>query len=350
MRRVKQLGPGLLCAACMLLLILDAKTATNASRSAVELCLYTVVPNLFPFIMISIMLTGTITGFRFRVLQPISKLLGIPQGAQSILLMGFLGGYPVGAQSISDSYHAGRLDHSAAVRMLGFCNNAGPAFIFGMISGLFSDPRIPWVIWSIHVFSGCLVGILIPKTRSVSFINKTQTPINASTVLEKSLKTTGVICGWVIIFRIIIDFAHKWVFATLPPNAALMLEGVLELANGCTAASQIEPEGLRFVYICAILGFGGLCVLSQTKSMTKGLGLGLYFPGKVLHCVFSITLSIWIQPLIFPKCEQFPLNNIAVYFLLLILLITCIWVLKKKTVAFFANNQYNRKKYSIKGV
>lgn len=153
---------GIAAATGIALLILDSKTALAGAQSGVELCIRTVIPSLFPFFLFSILLTTSLIGRRIPILRPVCRLCRIPGGAESILIAGFLGGYPVGAQCVSQAYRAGQLSHRDARRMLGFCNNCGPAFLFGMAAALFREWWAPWSLWGIHIFSALCVGVLIP--------------------------------------------------------------------------------------------------------------------------------------------------------------------------------------------
>ena len=129
----------------MLVLIFDSSLALEGAQMGIELCIRTVIPSLFPFIMLSMLLTREVAG-RSRWLLPISELLGIPQSAQSLLIPAFLGGYPVGAKCIHDLYRNGQLHKQQAEGLLSFCSNAGPAFLFGMLSGFFPDRKTLWLL------------------------------------------------------------------------------------------------------------------------------------------------------------------------------------------------------------
>ena len=52
----------LLPAISMLILILDPNTAVRSASDAIQLCLKTVVPSLFPFFVLSSMLTSALVG------------------------------------------------------------------------------------------------------------------------------------------------------------------------------------------------------------------------------------------------------------------------------------------------
>lgn len=318
----------------MLVLILDAKTALTGAKDGIELCLYTVIPSLFPFFILSILINRSLTGRTFRLLRPIGKLCGIPKGAETILLLGLLGGYPVGAQSISEAYYAKSLNRNDARRMLGFCNNAGPAFLFGMVGSLFDKPLIPWLLWGIHIISAILVGCILPGKSSCDCLSTQKSPITISQALENSVKTMALVCGWVIVFRVMLAFLQRWFLWLFPIDVKIFLTGILELSNGCFALHALTSQGTRFVVSAGILAFGGICVAMQTMSVTGELGTGMYFPGKLLQCCISIMLAVITQQLIFNATPQW--KKYALVIIPMVLTASGLFVYayrKKKTVA-----------------
>ena len=129
---MKTVGKVLFPALGMLVMILDAKTALTSAEAAVRLCMRVVVPALFPYLVLSSYLNGALRGARLPFGDWIARFTGIPVGSEGILLTGILGGYPSGAKAVADGVRSGVLTPREGERMLSFCNNAGPAFLFGM--------------------------------------------------------------------------------------------------------------------------------------------------------------------------------------------------------------------------
>ena len=77
----------MICTLGMAVLILDSKTALTSARDGIQLCLQTVIPSLFPLVVLSGILNGAILGAETKALSPIAKLLRIPQRAVSILMV-----------------------------------------------------------------------------------------------------------------------------------------------------------------------------------------------------------------------------------------------------------------------
>lgn len=283
----------------MLVLIFDGKTALSGASDGVNLCLTTLIPSLFPFFLLSTMLTGALSGQTIRLLRPIAAACKIPKGAESLLAIGVLGGYPVGAQNVALLHHTGQLSKEQAARMITFCNNAGPAFIFGVLGSMFSDSKIPWLLWLIHIASALLVGMLLPGSRAEDSVQALSRPITMTDALTQAVKVMALVCGWVVLMRLILAFLERWFLCLVPPVVRVVVAGFLELSNGCVRLARIENEGLRFILASAMLAAGGVCVTLQTASVAQEIPLLLYFPGKLLQCGISILLSCAFQ-FVFP--------------------------------------------------
>lgn len=287
----------LAAAAGMLVLIFDSRAALNGAREGIDLCIRTLIPSLFPFFVLSALVTGNLMGQPIRSLRPICSLCGMPEGTESILAVGLLGGYPVGAQNISAAYRSGALPKADAERMLAFCSNAGPAFIFGILGQMFSKPAIPWILWGVHIFSALIVGMVLRNSSK----NAEPLPCRSTSVseaLESALKVMALVCGWVVLFRMILMFMDRWFLWMLPEIVRILAAGLLELSNGCIQLGNIASEGVRFLLAGIFLSAGGVCVMMQTRSVTKGLSLKPYFCGKGIQTVISFQLCILLQPVV----------------------------------------------------
>ena len=286
---------------CMITLIFDSKTAISGAKDGLLLCLQTVIPCLLPFFILSSLLTSSLSGMAIKILQPIRKLCKIPDGAESILLIGLIGGYPIGAQSIAQAWKADSLTKQDAHRLLGFCSNAGPSFIFGILGSVFSKGIAVWLLWAIHIFSAVCVGCVLPAVNKRSQCRMAPQRIDLVMAVNRSILSLGNVCGWIILMRVIISFFNRWFFWLVPDVLRAYLIGILELTNGCHVLTGIKSEATRFIISSGILGFGGICVGLQTISATHGLGTGMYFPGKLLQGTFSLLLSTILAALLYDQ-------------------------------------------------
>jgi hypothetical protein len=323
-------------------LILDSSTALAAAADGVELCLRTVIPTLFPFFFLSIILTNIIGGRNISLLRPLGKFCNLPLGAESLFLIGLLGGYPTGAQAVTECYQRGQLSKVCAKRLLGFCNNAGPAFIFRIMGSLFDSQLIPWQLWAIHILSAAITGSLIPENHKSNFTNIENNQICIQSAFKKALLAIASVCGWIILFRVLIAFLQRWLLWFLPKTMSIAIIGLLELANGSFELQKIDNESLRFILSSVFLSFGGLCVGMQTISVTADIGACWYFPGKIIQCVLSFTMATIVS---FFLLDPLPYHQPMLLFGILV----TIWMVfsfrqNKITVAFFRKWVYNTQK------
>ena len=230
-----------LCA--MAALIFSANEAAAACLNALELCGRMIIPALFPFFVLSILLNRLgLPGILGKVFAPFaSRLYGISGAGASALLIGLTGGYPLGAAYIADMERQGSITASEGERLLGFCNNSGPAFIIGAVgSGVFGSVKIGLLLYAVHIFSALAAGLFF---RNRSFCGETQPvlleSIDTGSVLAEAVKQAVAsilnVCGFVLCFSVMVGLLDakgavlprlrfsvitSWLGAALFPRAA----------------------------------------------------------------------------------------------------------------------------------
>ena len=131
----------------MVLLILDSRNTVRFAAKGIDLCIRTVIPSLFPFFVLSIYLTGNLGG----------------SGILPVLISGFLGGYPTGAQAAAQLWRTGRITRTQGNKLLLFCSQAGPSFLFGMVAAQFPERSYLWKLWAVQILSALCVFLFIPR-------------------------------------------------------------------------------------------------------------------------------------------------------------------------------------------
>ena len=333
------------CCLGLTILILDNQTARTGIQEGIDLCLHAVIPSLFPFLIISSLLSSLNNNSKSRILNPIGALCGIPAGSESILLLGLLSGYPIGAQMISQAYAKGALKKDDALRMLGFCSNAGPAFIFGICSSIFQTKTV-FILWIIHIASVLITARVLPgKHRGNAELRNVSTT-SLSDAIKKATISMAIICAWISFFRILLVYIQKWFLNLVKPSLFCFISGFLELTNGIIMLNGDYLEGQKFIYVSSFLAFGGLCVLAQTLSVTRSLGMGYYFPGKLIQSSTSFIIAYCVQFFIYAPHDTWQINSIYLLIPLSIVIVTYIFLRYKKTVAFSGIMMYNKAKFS----
>lgn len=311
----KKLTSGLGAAALALsaaALLLYPSVTSLAAANGLSICAKSILPSLLPFFVITNLWTSmgyadALSQFAMPVMEPVFHL---PGAAASALILGCIGGYPVGAQIAVQLYESRVVDRKEAEHMLLFCNNAGPAFIFGVAgAGIFQSIRIGAVLYLIHIGSAVLLGILFrPKYRPLkagpeACKTEKQTFASAFTASVRQAGATVIqVCIFVLFFSILTGFLSHFAPKGLQssPWFSLLL-GSLELAGGANLlASAACPAAWKLCAASFLLGWAGLCVHSQTLSILEGTGLSAasYLLGKLLQGILSAVAALLLAPLL----------------------------------------------------
>ncbi|MBE6956536.1 MAG: sporulation protein [Ruminococcaceae bacterium] len=306
----------LLCAAAVL--IACPQQSMQAAQQGISLCAETIVPSLFPFFVLSGMvvelgLARHLGRLVERVMWPLFRVNG---AGATALVLGLVGGYPVGARTAIELYQKGCCSQTETERLLAFCNNSGPAFILGVVgAGVFGSGRAGLALYLVHVAASVCVGVLFRfyggvEERCKPDLRPAGGGVSFALAFTRSVRSalTGVlnICAFVMTFSVILGLlARVGVLETLTraltwfgmdaQQAYQLLRGLLEVSSGVRG---LAGSG-RLPMAAFMLGWAGLCVHCQVLSflMDSGLRVGTYLAGKALHgalsALFAVGLVRW---------------------------------------------------------
>ena len=163
-----------------------------------------------------------------------------------------------------------------------------------MAAAMFPRRWMAWALWGIHIV-GALFAALLIQGKSAAPVRLTKaSPHSPASALNTAITVMATVCGWVVLFRVLLAFLKRWIFWILPAAVQVAVTGILELSNGCCELLAVTDVSARFCICSGILAFGGLCVTMQTVSVTAGLSLKPYFGGKLLQTLFSLALAALI--------------------------------------------------------
>lgn len=313
----------------MVLLILDSRTASFAALEGTELVLKTAVPALFPFFVLSAILVPYSAQYP---IPGLASLLGVPSGWDAVFVLGCLGGYPVGAQCVALGYGSKQLRKQDAERMLGFCTNCGPSFLFGIVAASFQNPQFPFALFVIGILSALLTGAYWPGSSETPASKPNIPPVTLPQAVQTGLRSMASVSAWIILGRILLRFMEKYLLFLLPESIRLTAAGFLELTNGCLLLNQF-PDRFRFLAASSFTTFGGLCVWMQVKSICAKYGLtaASYLPQKLTQSTVAAALALIYT------------NTPGIHPVRLAVVIACavIALFSKKTVEIFKPMVYN---------
>ena len=118
-----------------LFLVIFSKTYLIAAKNGLILWANNVVPSLFPFFVITELLSNTNLVYHIGKLfdKLMRPLFNVPGECAFAFIMGLISGYPTGGKIVSDLREQGVCTKEEGDRMLAFTNNSGPLFIISCV-------------------------------------------------------------------------------------------------------------------------------------------------------------------------------------------------------------------------
>ncbi|MBR4072899.1 MAG: hypothetical protein IKK24_03045 [Clostridia bacterium] len=279
--------PIILIISFMAFMLIFPDICKSAAIKGLLLCSNVIIPTLFPFTFCVIfIINSSVEKYIYPIKTVIKKIFRQSPQEFAIMILSFIGGYPVGAKLIS------RLDNKSnkkAQLMLCYCVNAGPGFIVMAIGqGIMRSKEIGYILLVAHIIPPLIMALILrfftPKS---DFSNAPQEKVSISDniVISASDSASAVmaVCGYVILFSAINSFLD---YCTLKLPFIKYITPFLEVTS---AVAQTKN-----VYLIAFLtGFGGICVWCQVKGMAKGIRFNfLYFAAaRIFHGFCSLAIT-----------------------------------------------------------
>lgn len=286
----------LLAALGLAALLADAEGVRRGVAEALALCGGTVIPSQFLFLAASSLLVSLGVG---EVLAPRLEFLMWPlfrvDGAgAAALILGLVGGYPIGARTAAELYREGSVTKGEAERLLTFCNTANPAFLISVLgAGVFGSVRVGMWLWLVHVLSALLTGILFRGGSGGRTEPRRPVPVRTVPLVQAfvdavrgALDSVLRICAFVTVFYVLARPLRG--LSGLGGAAAV---GALELFSAVPLLTD-GPGG--YVLAAALAGWGGVSVLFQTLAVLadSGLSARACVLGKAVQAAISAALAL----------------------------------------------------------
>ncbi|WP_146057658.1 hypothetical protein [Caloramator fervidus] len=315
----------------LILMLIFPQNSIQAAKKGINLWLYIVAPSLFPFfvlndIIISLGIPENISNLFSKTFKKIFNTSGY--GAY-VFIMSIFTGYPTGAKIVSQLIEEKKITSYEGQKILNFASTSGPLFIIGAVGiGMFKNKTIGYIILFSHIIGSIINGIIINKLCYPSNLYNNNINLNIkkrgknlTNTITNSLYTIGIIGGYIIFFSVVIELIKItnifnvietclsfFVPINLAQSISLLLQGVIEITNGCNliALSKI-PLQLKIIITTFLISFSGFSIIMQVYSITSSSNINIktYIFSKTLHAIISSTICIIVL-------KYIPLTNIVV--------------------------------------
>lgn len=302
--------------------IIKPTICINASIAGLKLFITSILPTMFPFMVICNMLMY-IDGISLysKILGPfLCKPLRLKKVCSFPIVVSYLCGYPLGAKYSSDLYNSNAIDKFEFSRLINIASNIGPLFLIAAVgTSMLGNSTLGYLLLIPSYLSSILIGFLTYKKKdskdnSLESLESSNQILNIGEAIKKSIEnaclTLLTLAGYVVIFSVIIaiiknsllvNFFLKKLSDTFSISFVFLeslLLGSIEITNGCNiiSSSNLSMQ-LKLSLISFLSSFGGLSIIAQTYSFfyKSNISLKRYFSLKLLQGVISFIIMYIIS-------------------------------------------------------
>lgn len=279
--------------------------SADGIRKGLEICAKTMIPSLFPFLVISAFATssGVLEASGRKTEKFCRKILKLSGTAGSAVFFGLWGGFPVGCSMAQTLLSQNKITQNEAKRIVLSSVNAGPAFVIGAVGTMFLSSFKAGVIMYVSLSLASLTisflsQFILEDTSEKQINGAPPPPVSEAfvTSVYSASQSMFSICAWLMVFSCFLSIATGNISNE---NTSAFLKAICEVSLGCSEISRFGNP----VILSAIIGWGGLCVHCQVlpNVIKTGLKLKYFFCSRILHSMLaSLICSLLIR--IFP-CE-----------------------------------------------
>ncbi len=273
------------------------------------------IPSLFPFMVLSGFLLRSGLSIQISsLLYPVfGRIFRLSSNCIYVIIMGFLCGFPMGANVVAESLSLNRISRREADLLLAFCNNIGPVYFISFVFAacpILSLGTTLSIMYGVPLLYGLILRYIcyrdIPYTKTMLKPNtrqvyKNHNPQNKSyhyldafqESLQKAITSIVTLGGYMIIFNVL-QLPLYNTFYQVPEDILCILKGLIEINSGISAINNY-PD-LYIVVYTLFLPFCGLCCFFQTYAMIKDTPLSLkrYFLHKIIQTLISAFVYVMV--------------------------------------------------------
>lgn len=292
-----------------LFMLLHPSEVFLGAQTGLLLWFRTVLPTLFPFMVISSLIIHTDTLRQIAKIagMPFSRFFHVSKVSSFAILAGFLCGYPMGARITADLIETGQITQEEGGYLLSFCNNTSPAFLLSYVLLqhigipaftvpsmvlLFLSPILCSQLFYICHYKGTFCANVSLKAPARS--DKSFPFVILDDCIMKSIESIVQVGGYIILFSISIECLCS--LSVISSWGKLLCSFALEITNGITliAASGLPAE-MCWLLSITLCSFGGLCAAAQTNCMIQhtSLSIGAYVIEKLITAIVT-SLCAWL--------------------------------------------------------
>ena len=281
---VREIAAGVCLAALLFLLLLNAARVGPWLTNGAKIAFFKVLPATFPYLILTDLVcrTGLARRVGYLAGRPFARLFRMSPVCFTAVLLGVLSGFPLGAKCAAELYKEGTCSKEEAERLIAFTNFCGPPFILSAVGqGIFGSVALGWLIFGVQTAISLFFGFFYRRPREYRArpsCGETSAPASLSALFggavgDACLQTLRIF-GCVLFFSIPVGALNALLARTpLPRGLPALFAGLLEISSG--VAAIIGKDFPALAAACLVVGFSGLSVMMQVRSLLSDAGLSM---------------------------------------------------------------------------
>lgn len=251
--------------------------ASNAVKEALDMSLCSVIPSVFPFLVLSgiTVKSGIINCFS-KLFFPIAKLFNFTKNGASTFVLGNLCGFPVGAVTTAEMKKRRMISTKEAGILAAVSNNVSTGFAVAFAGSIvLKSKSLGFVIYACQFISAVVIALVTRKSRGKIYLNQTQPSDERKTddpfiraVNDAALASLNI-TAFVLFFSVITAYVKFFSdMMNIPSVISALTIVLLEISNGCNACSSLSFT-FQIILISFAIGFSGISVICQSAVFLK---------------------------------------------------------------------------------
>ena len=284
---------------------------STAVTNGIKLWVATLVPSLFPFLVVTAFLSeNSVLKRSFMKFTPITKRAFGTSGLTAYaFFMSGLSGYPVGAKIISDLKIGGLISDSEAKKASVFCSTSSPAFTINCVGKImFNSTLFGVILYLINILTAIISGIIFSLFIRSSDNERSFTIASGNfdfyDGVYQSVISLLVVGGIIAVFSVISEvllslkafYAPTRLLSLITNNDGVskaICVGALECTNGLKILSTTGMTFFSLPGSAFLCGLGGICVMAQSVAFLKRAKIktAVFYLGKIFQAVLGFILG-----------------------------------------------------------
>ena len=291
----KNIFSALLVIVISILLILKQNVIKQSLDISIRLCLSSLIPAIFPFMILSDFLISNVAiSNDSKAAKLFTKITGINGYGLLAFILGNICGFPIGAYISTELYKNGNIGENEYKRLLPISTNPSMAFVISGVGIAIRNSLTDGIKLYLSIFFATVISALIWRN-SISATHFSARINKFKFSLVDSIKTSSVtllnIWSFIFLFSIIINIICSF---GLPDSITVYIAAILEMGNASSNIVKVNfPPSFSLAISAFALGFSGVSMFAQALSFAdKSVKQSMYLKIKLTEGIIAFAIAL----------------------------------------------------------